>query len=302
MPHCPGQCYSDCGCKSNHDGLKCRRYFFGNRSPFSVGVSKPFEGNKHLLLLSGNFLGKTELDNNGLPDFVAVGERPCRYYGMITSNQFTSLWLPNQCGRCRKPCFKKCPPNAFVNFTNVSGQHLSAGIKILDAHLENGDLEGEQTLVMVFRYLHSEDKPYHLDKFDSRIFNVSMNIDAARVRKLFESVSGNRDGATIIYNPVETDNVTTLGPTVTTTQAAEQALQQAAQQQGTFGAKHHKKHKKHKKKHHKKKHHKKKDSGDGSGDCGDGGDGSDNGSGNDGSDSSGSRNAQKKKQQIHRTC
>lgn len=295
MPHCSGQCYNDGGSKSNHDGLKCRRYFFGNRSPFSVGVSKPFEGNKHLLLLSGNFLGKTELDNNGLPDFVAVGERPCRYYGMITSNQFTSLWLSNQCGGCRKPCFKKCPPNAFVNFTNVSGQHLSAGIKILDAHLENGDLGGEQTLVMVFRYLHSEDKPYHLDKFDSRIFNVSMNIDAARVRNLFENVSAHRDGGeTVIYNPVET----VMGPTTTTTQATEQALQQAAQQEGKFGGKHHKKHKKHKKKHHKKKHHKKKDNEDGSSD----GDDSDNGGGNDGGDSSGSRNAQKKKQQIHRTC
>lgn len=291
MPNCSGQCYSECGSKSDHDGPKCRRYFFGNRSPFSVGVSKAFEGNKHLLLLSGNFLGKTDLDNDGLPDFVAVGERPCRYYGMITTKQFTSLWHRDHGKDFGKPCFKKCPPNAFVNFTNVSGQHLSAGVKILDAHLEHGDTQGEQTLVIVFRYLHSEDKPYHLDKFDSRIFNVSMNVDAGKVKKFEEQHRG-----TLIYNPVET----TMGPTITTTQAVEQAAQQAAQQQGSFGAKHHKKHKKHKKKH-KKKHHKKKDGDDSGGDGSDGGDDNSSGGGG-GNDSSSSRNAQKKKQQIHRTC
>lgn len=168
------KCYGKCG-PCNNDAHKCCKYFIANRNPFDVGVSKQLDKNRHLLLLSGNLFGRTDIDADGLPDWVATGNRPCKFYDAISTHGFCSMW--NKSGGP----FHRSPPNAFVTFTNTSGHYLSTAIRVVDCKLEkNGH---ENTVAITYKYLKPEDDTPSLDRFDTRVFKVNFSFDSGRAGK-----------------------------------------------------------------------------------------------------------------------
>ena len=261
---CGCQAVSSCGYHSNgvHHGHSkekhCRAYNFVSKNPFDVGIAKQLDdvGDEYLILLSGNHHSVSDYDHDNLPDWVAMGERPCRIYKTIATDELVSIWDHN--GSCwDDPCytkksFKKCPPNGFLNFYLTNGTNRSQVVEIRDAKVDRS--QADPTLVLKVKVLHKGDDRLDLDGLFPRMFRVSLVIDhygkLGHLKKGGHHKTRESGAVTVVNPPAPVINTTiapttTVAPTVANTTVAnqQQALQLAQQQQMD---------KKEKRKHHKK--------------------------------------------------
>lgn len=176
-------CSTGCGCKSGTKHAKhCKTYIISTKNPFDVGVSSVSDNNEFTIILSGDNHSTTDFDGDRLPDWVGVGERPCRTYQTLTTKEVVELFK-----RCRGPCgdpclnlttYKTLCPNAFITYSLVNGLPQSAAVEILDARLDSDD----RGPLLCFRakMLHNDDNRLVLDGLHTRMFRVNLIIDAVR--------------------------------------------------------------------------------------------------------------------------
>lgn len=278
MPNCG----CDCTVKSKPKKCKCRSYFYAVKNPYDVGIAKAMSGGEYLVLLSGNRHGTTDYDGDDLPDWIGVGERPCRHYRTLTTEEMVSLWKDP--ARCRDPCmrkttFRQVHPNGYFNYYTTDGLNRSTMVEITDAKIEVANT-GESTLCLMVKPSSKDDERLDLDALNSHMFRVNLSVNPVQAPKHHRNGtrgdSNNRTnivmapapnivmGATNFGNTI-TDSSKMMGPTTTTTANTTQSTtqsnqqtsqQQQAQQQGDGGGKKDGKDKKKKKKkgHHKCKH------------------------------------------------
>jgi hypothetical protein len=275
-------CGCDCSSKPKHKKCKCRSYFYAAKNPFDVGISKHMGDGEYLVLLSGNRHGTTDFDGDQLPDWVGIGERPCRHYRTLTTEELVSLWKdPKKCyDKCmRRTTFRQVHPNGYFNFYTTDGLNRSAMVEIIDTKIEVA-ITGESTLCMTVKPANNDDGRLVLDGLDPHMFRVNLSVNPVQAPKHHRDGTrgDSNDRANIVmasppvfnyvgpvdqsHGPTITDSSKMMGPTTTTTttQSNQQttAQQQAQQQQQGDGGgkkdKKDKKDKKHKKKHDKCKH------------------------------------------------
>merc|ERR1711998_142820 len=83
---------SGSGSKKHKKEKKCRSYSFVTKNPYDVGITKSLSGGEFLVLLSGNHHATTDFDRDRLPDWIAIGERPCRQYKNLTTEELVEFW------------------------------------------------------------------------------------------------------------------------------------------------------------------------------------------------------------------
>ena len=270
MPNCG----CDCKVESKPKKCKCRSYFYAAKNPFDVGIAKAMSGGEYLVLLSGNHHGTTDYDRDHLPDLIGIGERPCRHYRTLTTEEFVSLWKdPSNCHDVcmRKTSFRRVHPNGYLNFYTTDGINRSAMVEITDAKIEVANT-GESTLCLMVRLASNDDGRLELDGLDPHMFRVNLSVNPVQAPKHHRHGTRGDTRTNIVMAsppvttiaPVITGSGNVSGPTTTTTanttQSTTQSNQQVAQQQqqqqqmGAPDKDKDKKKKKKKKGHHKCKH------------------------------------------------
>ena len=268
------------GSNGHHSKKKptCRTYSYVTKNPFDVGVAKSLEEDEFLVLLSGNNHSTTDFDGDKLPDWIGMGERPCREYKTIDTNELVEMWQlkcnPAEDYCCHRRSFDVCHPNGYINYYLTNGTNRSQVVEIIEANVDTtGD---DETLVLRVRVLEKGDDGLDLDGLSARMQRVSLVIDSridhtkrcpskhhhsSHDLRNIEVVQAPAAGPVNFAAPVVTTGPVDMshGPvdqsktaTTTTTQStsAQQTAQQVAQQQqqGEFGDKGDKKDKKKKKK------------------------------------------------------
>ena len=270
----------NCGCNGQKSKKKvaCRTYSYVTKNPFDVGVAKQLQEDEFLVLLSGNHHSTTDFDDDKLPDWIGMGERPCREYKTIETDELVEMWQLN-CKSCDDYCchrrsFDVCHPNGFINYYLTNGTNRSQVVEIQEASVDT--TSDDATLVLKVRVLEKGDDRLDLDGLSARMQRVSLVIDS-RIDHTKHCPSKHHHKAhddrktEVVYGPAAAPSgpvqfgstigpTTTMGPTTTTTdqsktatttttQSTQQTAQQVAQQQqqGEFGGKDDKKDKKHKK-------------------------------------------------------
>lgn len=233
-------------CKGNK---KCKSYSFVTKNPFDVAIAKKLSDNEnddeYLVLLSGNNHSLSDYDHDNLPDWVAMGERPCRVYKTVTTTELIDIWqLKNDSCNCsRKASFDICHPNGYINYYLTNGTNRSQVVEIKDATVDTS--QADPTLVLKVKLLQKGDSRLDLDGLYPRMFRVSLVIDQyCTIPKLKNS---NSRSTTIAYGPASPPSNYTFAPNYnqadyskmmgpTTTQTTQQTSQQVAQQQQHIGS------------------------------------------------------------------
>lgn len=246
---------ASCGCKygnshkkNHHKKEKCRAYSFVSKNPFDVGIAKQLEGNEYLVLLSGNHHSVSDYDHDKLPDFVGMGERPCRIYKTLTTEELVDIWHINRnCGD--DPCytkksFKVCHPNGFLNYYLTNGTNRSQVVEINEATVDTS--QRDPTLVLKVKILSKGDDRLDLDGLYPRMFRVSLVVDHyGRIPSGKTKHHDHKRDTTVVQAPPSNfafapnfgDYSKFMGPTTTTTttQSNQQTTQQQLAQQQQMG-------------------------------------------------------------------
>jgi hypothetical protein len=237
--------FTSCGCKSGKKHIKkekCRAYSFVSKNPFDVGIAKQLEGNEYLVLLSGNHHSVSDYDHNKLPDFVGIGERPCRNYKTLTADELVNIWHIDK-KYCDDPCFTKksfkiCHPNGFLNYYLTNGTNRSQVVEISEATIDTS--QSDPALVLKVKILNKSDERLDLDGLYPRMFRVSLVIDHyGKIHNHTKNHSNSNRNTTVVqappsnytFAPDYADYSKMMGPTTTTTANTTQSNQQTTQQQ-----------------------------------------------------------------------
>lgn len=267
-------CGCDCSNKPNHTKCRCKSYFYAAKNPFDVGIAKEMGDGEYLVLLSGNRHGTTDFDGDQLPDWIGIGERPCRHYRTLTTEELVSLWKDPSKGYddcMRRTTFRQVHPNGYFNFYTTDGLNRSTMVEITDAKIEVATT-GESTLCVMVRIANNDDDRLVLDGLDSHMFRVNLSVNPVRAPKNHRNghrmerkvdivmpspppapVFNNAPTVTMGHQAAgqqHSDSSKMMGPTNVTTQSNQQTAQQqlAQQQQMGSGKEDKKKHDKKKKK------------------------------------------------------
>ncbi len=283
-------CTVTCGCsvsghsshkKERSKDEKCKSYSFVTKNPFDVGIAKQLDEDEYLVLLTGNHHSVSDYDHDKLPDWVGMGERPCRIYKTVTTEELVDLWQLDHRSK-HDPCYRKksfdvCHPNGFINYYLTNGTNRSQVVEIKDATVDCS--QGDPTLILKVKILNKGDDRLDLDGLYPRMFRVSLVIDhygkihADKHRSdKHHSDKHHKERDTIVqappsivtgpvnfgdyshgpvdqsHGPTMSDSSKMMGPTTTTTQSNQQtSQQQQAQQMGEGKKDKEKKKKKHEK-------------------------------------------------------
>ena len=171
-------------CNSCDDKPKsvCKKYSLACRNPFDVGSVTSSDNGEYIILLSGKTHLDADQDKDGLPDWIGIGERPCKKYTSISTNHLIKLW--NTKRTCDSAClrnttFKSINPNGFITYKLVDDQSKSTAIKILNASLETDGLGN--SLKLVVKLLSNESHHKDLNALPTHLFNVNLFIDGLRL-------------------------------------------------------------------------------------------------------------------------
>ena len=171
-----------CGNNVVKTSKHCRKYTIASRNPFDVGVVTAQDDGTYLVLLSGNYRGEVDVDADGLPDWVGLGERPCRKYRSLSTKNLVHLWntVLNNCPyNCNEGVsYKTLCPNALLTYNLVNDDSNCCAVEVKSASIES-DGRGN-ILSLTVKHLNSEDGD-SLDHIASRIFNVNVVIDGLRI-------------------------------------------------------------------------------------------------------------------------
>ena len=256
------------GCKGalgvrNVNGKKtCATYSYVTKNPFDVGIAKALGGDEYLVLLSGNHHKSSDYDKDKLPDWIAMGERPCREYKTVETDELVQMWHmdyhPKEDPCLHKRSFDVCHPNGFINYYLSNGTNRSQVVEILEANVDT--TQEDPTFVLKVKVLEKGDDRLELDGLFPRMFRVSLVVDSRKDDKRKEN---HTDRKTVIAYPPATGPVEfgsqavvtgaqeLSGPVTTTTtttqDTTQQQLAQQQQQMGKFGDDKGKKNKKDKK-------------------------------------------------------
>ena len=174
-------CKTGCGCSSNRSHRKhCKTYTLVTKNPYDVGVASVADNSEFIIILSGDRHSTSDYDNDHLPDWIGVGERPCRTYRTLSTSDIVELF--KKCRGCGEDgchnltTYKTLCPNAFISYSLVNGLPQSAAVKILDAKLDQDD----RGPLLCFRVkcLNRDDDRLLLDGLHTRMFRVNFTIDA----------------------------------------------------------------------------------------------------------------------------
>lgn len=176
-----------CGCptpscgqnKKHKKEKKCRTYSLVTKNPYDVGITKSLSSGEFLVLLSGNHHATTDFDRDRLPDWIALGERPCRQYKSLTTEELVEYWTLKK-KPCNDPCLHKtsfdiCHPNGFINYYTTDGYNRSQAIEVTDATVDSS--QRDHALVLKVRLLHQDGEAPNLDGLYPRMFKVSLVLD-----------------------------------------------------------------------------------------------------------------------------
>jgi len=160
----------------------CRKYTIASRNPFDVGIVSAQGDGTYLILLSGDYRGEVDVDQDGLPDWVGLGERPCRNYCSISTDKLVNLWN-STIKECSTYCnehvsYKTLHPNALLNYNLVNDDSNCCAVEVTNATIES-DGRGK-ILSLVVKPLASNDGD-DLDRLASRIYNINVVIDGLKI-------------------------------------------------------------------------------------------------------------------------
>lgn len=187
-----------CGCKKENNGCNgcgskrgggdgnrsgkkhCKTYTLVTKNPYDVGVASITDNNEYILVLSGGHHSTSDFDGDELPDWIGVGERPCRTYQTLSTKDIVELFK-----RCREYCDQSCHnlttyktlcPNAFITYNLVNDLPKSAAVEILDAKLDEDDTG--PLICFRVKLLENDDDRLILEELHTRMFRVNLTIDA----------------------------------------------------------------------------------------------------------------------------
>jgi len=177
---------SPCGCdlttpscgsnKKNKKEKKCRTYSFVTKNPYDVGITKSLSSGEFLVLLSGNHHATSDYDKDRLPDWIAIGERPCRQYKSLATEELVEYWGLKK-KPCNDPCLHKtsfdvCHPNGYINYYTTDGYNRSQTVEITDATVDSS--QDDHALVLKVKLLNQDGGGPSLDGLFPRMFKVSL--------------------------------------------------------------------------------------------------------------------------------
>merc|ERR1711934_345134 len=170
---------SGSGSKKHKKEKKCRSYSFVTKNPYDVGITKSLSGGEFLVLLSGNHHATSDFDKDRLPDWIAIGERPCRQYKNLTTEELVEFWGLKK-KACNDPClhrtsFDVCHPNGYVNYYTTDGYNRSQPIEITDATVDTS--QNDHALVLKVKLLHQDGEGPQMDGLYPRMFKVALVLD-----------------------------------------------------------------------------------------------------------------------------
>ena len=170
---------SGCGSKKHNKEKKCRSYSFVTKNPYDVGITKSMSNGEFLVLLSGNHHATSDYDKDRLPDWIAIGERPCRQYKNLTTEELVELWGLKK-KACNDPClhrtsFDVCHPNGYVNYYTTDGYNRSQPIEVTDATVDTS--QNDHALVLKVKLLHQDGEGPQMDGLYPRMFKVALVLD-----------------------------------------------------------------------------------------------------------------------------
>merc|ERR1711934_521051 len=176
---------SGSGSKKSKKEKKCRTYSFVTKNPYDVGITKSLSSGEFLVLLSGNHHATTDFDRDRLPDWIALGERPCRQYKSLSTEELVEYWTLKK-KPCNDPCLHKtsfdiCHPNGFINYYTTDGYNRSQAIEVTDATVDSS--QQDHALVLKVKLLHQDGEAPSLDGLYPRMFKVSLVLDGLCYKK-----------------------------------------------------------------------------------------------------------------------
>lgn len=155
-----------CSRKCKNKEISC---YLSNKNPFNVGITKINKNGDKVILLSGNITGTSDIDNDNLPDWLSIRQRPYKEVKTHPTKDIVNLWhldkrISNDVTHFP---YNQVKPNGLLTYQSIKSEYKTVVVKVLEVNVDNS--RNDSVLVVRVKELEGE--------IDSTLYKVSLVLD-----------------------------------------------------------------------------------------------------------------------------